>query len=67
MKVRLLENVKHVGLDGCKGQELELDDKLAIDLEKHGHAEFIDAPKPQDEAPVEQDEDVHAPHKKKKK
>jgi hypothetical protein len=41
MKIRLLENVSSHGLNGCKGQELELDDAVAIDLEKHGHAEFI--------------------------
>ena len=44
MKIRLLENVTHAGLNGCKGQEIEVNDKLAVDLEKHGHAEFIDAP-----------------------
>ena len=41
MKIRLLENVTHAGLNGCKGQVLELDDATAIDLEKHGHAEFV--------------------------
>jgi len=64
MKIRLLENVTHAGLNGCKGQEIEVDDKLAVDLEKHGHAEFIDAP-PQVEEEVH--EEAETPGKKKKK
>jgi len=40
MKVRLLENVTHAGLNGCRGQILDLPNELAEDLERHGHASF---------------------------
>ena len=40
MKVRLLENVTHHGLNGCVGQVLDLPKDVAEDLERHGHATF---------------------------
>ena len=40
MKVRLLENVTHHGLNGCRGQVLDLPNDVAEDLERHGHASF---------------------------
>jgi len=61
MKIRLLENVTDVGL---KGQEVEVDDKSAVDLEKRGYAEFVgDAPVLEEEAAAEQEQ---APAKAKK-
>ena len=72
MKIRLLEHATH----GQKGEVLDLEDELAIALEKRGYAEFVGEDSEEiaahaDEAPKKETHHAahaaHATHKKTKK
>lgn len=44
MKIRLLENIRMAGVSGTRGEIVDVDESLALSLEQHGQASFVDAP-----------------------